>query len=88
MKIGRLIEYSLRNIFIQKLSRVWDYNPGNNILALFNNLAQVRIATSKTILDIKHNQLAARVASRVAGRAYVPTQEKKKRLTILGNKEY
>ena len=68
MKIGRLIEYSLRNIFIQKLSRVWDYNPGNNILALFNNLAQVRIATSKTILDIKHNQLAARVASRVAER--------------------
>ena len=25
------------------------YNPGHNILALFNNLAQVRIATSKTI---------------------------------------
>ena len=29
-----------------------DYNPGHNILALFNNLAQVWIATSKTILDI------------------------------------
>ena len=28
------------------------YNLGHNILALFNNLAQVRIATSKTILDI------------------------------------
>ena len=28
------------------------YNPGHNILALFNNLAQVRIATSKTMLDI------------------------------------
>ena len=28
------------------------YNPGHNILALFNNLAQVRIVTSKTILDI------------------------------------
>ena len=28
------------------------YNPGHNTLALFNNLAQVGIATSKTILDI------------------------------------
>ena len=28
------------------------YNPGHNILALFNNLAQARIATSKTVLDI------------------------------------
>ena len=28
------------------------YNPGHNILTLFNNLAQVRTATSKTILDI------------------------------------
>ena len=27
-------------------------NPGHNILALFDNLAQVRIATSKMILDI------------------------------------
>ena len=30
----------------------WLYNPGHNVLALFNNLAQVGIATSKTILDI------------------------------------
>ena len=29
-----------------------DYNPGHNILALFNNLAQVRMTTSKAILDI------------------------------------
>ena len=43
------------------------YNPGH-ILALFNNLAQVRIATSKTILDIYHNKLATRVASGVAKR--------------------
>ena len=28
------------------------YNPGHNILALFNNLADARIPTSKTILDI------------------------------------
>ena len=27
-------------------------NAGHNILALVNNLAQVRITTSKTILDI------------------------------------
>ena len=29
-----------------------DCNPGHNIWALFNNLAQVGIATSKTMLDI------------------------------------
>ena len=28
------------------------YNPGHNILALLNNLAQVSITTSKTLLDI------------------------------------
>ena len=32
--------------------RKQSYNPDNNILTLFNNLAQVRIAASKTILDI------------------------------------
>ena len=42
------------------------YDPGHNILELFNNLAQVRIATSKTILDIYHSKPATRVASRVA----------------------
>ena len=35
-------------------------------MALFNNLAQVQIVTSKTILDIYHNKLAKRIASRVA----------------------
>ena len=29
-----------------------NYNPGHNILALFNNLVQVQMSTSKTILDI------------------------------------
>ena len=28
------------------------YNRGHNISAIFNNLAQVQIATSKTIFDI------------------------------------
>ena len=28
------------------------YNPAHNILVLFNNLANVLISTSKTILDI------------------------------------
>ena len=35
-------------------------------MALFNNLTQVQIVTSKTILDIYHNKLAKRIASRVA----------------------
>ena len=37
---------------IFKQSPMSSYNPGHNILALFNNLAQVRIAKSKTIFDI------------------------------------
>ena len=43
-------------------------------MTLYNSLAQVRIATIKMILDIYHNKLATRVASRVA-----------ERITILGN---
>ena len=31
---------------------LFTYNPGQNILALVKNLTQIRIATSKTILDI------------------------------------
>ena len=31
---------------------VLDYNPGDNVFALFNNLSQVQVATSETILDI------------------------------------
>ena len=33
------------------------YNPGHNILALFNNLAYVWLTTSKTILDIYQKRL-------------------------------
>ena len=33
-------------------------NRGHNTLASFNNLAQVRITTSKTMLEVKHNKLA------------------------------
>ena len=73
-----------------------NYNSGHNILALFNNSAQVRIATSKTILDISYNKFGARVASRVAKRPNFPhglcahTRKKKKRpktldLRKLGN---
>ena len=36
----------------QLKSRNSNYNPGHNILALFNNLVQVRVAKSKTIFDI------------------------------------
>ena len=37
-------------------------------MALFNNLADVLISTSKTILDVLYNKLGIRVASRVAER--------------------
>ena len=37
-------------------------------MALFNNLVQVRIAISKTILDIYQNKLATQIAERFAYR--------------------
>ena len=52
---------------MQKM-RQGDCNPGHNILALRHNLAQVRIATSKTILDIEYKKLGARDASRLVER--------------------
>ena len=45
-----------------------NYNPGHNILALFNNLAQVWITTSNKILDIWNNKLGTQVVSWVAER--------------------
>ena len=76
--------------------RKFPENPSHNILAFFNNLARVWIPTSKTILDIYHNKLVTRAASRVAERlaprhyrrwggfAHI---RKKKRLRILENYE-
>ena len=37
---------------VQRVKRKFSDNPGHNILPLFNNLAQVQVATGKTILDI------------------------------------
>ena len=48
-----------------KSCKNYTFKPSHNILTLFNNLAQVRITTSKTIPDIHNNKLATRVASRV-----------------------
>ena len=66
------------------------YNPGHNILELYNILVKIRFTTSKTKLDIWHSKVGTRVAPRVAerlktydlsifadGGAKVPTQEKK-----------
>ena len=44
------------------------YNPGHNILELYNVLLEVRVATSKTKHDIHYNKVGARVTSRVAER--------------------
>ena len=35
-----------------ELGLVFDYNPGHNILELYNILVQIRYKTSKTKLDI------------------------------------
>ena len=42
------------------------YNPGHNILELYNILALIRYTTSKRKLDIQHSKLGVRVASRDA----------------------
>ena len=44
------------------------HNPGHNVLTLFDKLAQVQIATSKTIRDIRYKELGKEVAPRVAKR--------------------
>ena len=46
------------------------YNPGHNILELYNVLVKVRFATSKTKHDIYYNKPGIRVASRVAERLW------------------
>ena len=58
----QVVESSLE---VQRVKEKFSENPGHNILALFNNLAQVEIAPYKTILDIWHNKLATRVTSQV-----------------------
>ena len=45
----QIVESSLE---MYRVKEKFSDNPDNNILALFNNLSQVRIATSKIILDI------------------------------------
>ena len=47
--LSQIVESSLE---LQRVKENFSDNPSHNILALFNNLAQVRIATGKTILDI------------------------------------
>ena len=53
------------NILLAKNKYKKTINPGHNVLALFNNLADVLIPASKTICDIYYNKLGIRVASRV-----------------------
>ena len=45
-----------------------DYNPGHNILELYNILVQIRFTTSNKKLDIQYSELGIRVASRNAER--------------------
>ena len=44
------------------------YNPGHNILKLYNILVKIRFTTSKTKFDAQYSKLGTRVASRVAER--------------------
>ena len=41
------------------------YNPGYNILQLYNILVQIRLTTTKRKLDIQYSKLGIRVASQV-----------------------
>ena len=60
-------------------------NPGHNILALFNNLAQVWITTSKTILDILHNKLDTQVFPRVVERIKTSDLRKLRNIEKMSN---
>ena len=42
------------------------YNPGHNILELYNILVKIRFTRSKTKLDIYYSKLGTQVASQVA----------------------
>ena len=53
-----------------------NYNPGHNILELYNILVKIRFTTSKTKLDIQHSKLGTRVASRVPERLQDTHREK------------
>ena len=64
----QLTDYFVAFISAQLIHQGRSYNPGHNTLALFNNLAQIEIPTSKMILDIQYNKLGTRVASQVAER--------------------
>ena len=61
----QIVEPSLE---VWRVKEKFSENPSVNILALFENLIQVGVATSKTTLDIYYNKLGTRVASRVAKR--------------------
>ena len=58
------------NIENRVFSLMCCYNPGHNILELYNVLVKVRFATSKTKHDIYYNKPGIRVASRVAERLW------------------
>ena len=45
-----------------------NYNPGHNILELYNVLVQIRFTTSERKLEVQYSKLVIRVASRVAER--------------------
>ena len=59
---------------------VLNYNPGQNILELYNILVQVRFFKSKKKLDIQYSKLGIRVVSRVA-------EQLKTQQGILGKQE-
>ena len=53
------------HIWFYGLMPLLNYNPGHNILELYNVLVQVRFATSKMKIDTWYNKFGLRVASRL-----------------------
>ena len=60
-------------VLVKRFSDLKIYNPGHNILELYNILVQIRFTTSKGKLDIWYSKLGIGVASRVAERLKVNT---------------
>ena len=61
----QIIESALE---VQRVKEQFSDNPGHNILELFNNLIQIRVATSKVKLDIQYNKLGTQFVSQDAER--------------------
>ena len=71
-----MLHFFSKNVYIKKSVTKFIYNPGHNILELYNVLVQIQLTTSKTKRDIQYIKLGIRAPSGVAER--LKTQDLRK----------